>query len=1694
VATAEASDSGADLQVEASDDLPDEDEIRAVEEALAAADEIEEITEAEVDGDSGDAEVVSETAGDVEFTATPLDADDAVFDVDGREGTEAVLTLMQLGERDAWVDRAKWLYREAPEREQPEERASALLVVSELYAMAGEEEQAETVAREAVELAPSSPLAYRQLRGILMAKGSWTEVADALDAEARVAPSAGAKLHANCLGAEVARLLHGDADAANRRLDQAVRAVGDDLRPQITRLAQRLASTDELGEVSLTGEGVDGLSQATEVLKVLRSDGAEGEASSSPFALLLSARAALRKRDLPKAIDTLGNLEQLEEFAAGAAWLTSAIAAPHGELREHAIEALGRVSEGSHGAMATRAQAQRAIEAGDTDTAVDVANAAGEKVLTVAERLVISALSGERLTDLEEFIRRAVQGEVHAPLAAATAAVLTDPKTSAREVLDVGELLPRAAVALGRELAAAAQHRVVSSPSNDSEPAPESAPEVPEAPDSVEMALGGAVVKADSDSEVGDDSPTLPPAPAEDERSSATSDPSPPSSTAGAYEHLGLGMALRDRATELLEVDPVHGAARAVLLEHCYETKQVGRVAEALLESAELSGGLERERALASALLADIAGNQEQMLVDVDRALNAAPEDEAALRMSLSGAESTVAAANLTRFAESLDDPVRAALAYTEAGLGLMEQEGEEDAGEALLRRASEAQPDIPVAAFIGKYVAQAMGDDEGERYWLDQQRSVATEPGDAVAVTVRQALRLSADENEARAALLEEAHRALPADYCLRGLYEQAAGVTDDRAVWLSERLAAEGSDAAVLGLEAALASELTGDIEQAAASVSKAQEAGDDQLAPVFALRYAHEGHGTEAVVESLSAQIRQAQEPVQRRGLLTVLAGLEAKGQGDSAQASAALRSIIEDSPGDLPALFTLKSMLMASGSEEGLADVALSVARALDGPEAVGHAMLAARLRQASGDWDGFAEPVQIAFESNPNSIWAMRQMAALARSRGDHGQAAAVDHELADAAAAPIDEATLLLRGAQANLARGDDEGAAVLLGDVVDLWPRHPIALLERASLLERVGAPADAADAHEAAALACQGPKERAARLYKAATLWLSLDDQVGQAEGRRLLEAVAEVDPAYEDAFERLQAIYLAAGAKRELAALLASRLDQVTDPDERVRLEVMRGRVLVQAGAPTEARFALSAALEASPDNPDALSAYADVCAAEEDWDAVEQTLIQLGRLVADPEQQCDIYLRLGALYDEPLPNLERAEQAYQQVLKLAPDNTAAREKLVDLALRSGDTARAFEQQQGLIEAASSPHDKCLATVRLAEIHEAAGDLKQAEQTLVKARRTFSREARAMQALYDFYRRTGQDPAADMLLERAQAEVKRGLNAGRFEPALFAMVKVVAGLRNQADAAAIAEASLAAIQGEPAYVDGAGPLAGQPELDEHLAPDVFTPSFRSLLGATGALMEAAVPFNLQSLRAKPLPPHNAAVVERTREIAAGYGLPDVEVVCTNALQRVCVPARVEPPTLCFGLQLVTADNEPVREFLIHRALKVLQSRTAPLSRTAPIDLWPLVAAYLKLHSPSFEPQGVDPGKVNEFLAKMKAGGTPPVNPQVNLLASEVIGGIGNRASSLNTVSNSWGSRAALLAIGDPNVALEAVSWAHGAASGPPTSGPDRIKWIGRQAEARDLIAFSVSDGYTAARAVLGLEAPESIEVEPV
>src|SRR5262249_54929525 len=206
-------------------------------------------------------------------------------------------------------------------------------------------------------------------------------------------------------------------------------------------------------------------------------------------------------------------------------------------------------------------------------------------------------------------------------------------------------------------------------------------------------------------------------------------------------------------------------------------------------------------------------------------------------------------------------------------------------------------------------------------------------------------------------------------------------------------------------------------------------------------------------------------------------------------------------------------------------------------------------------------------------------------------------------------------ATLSLRAAQSAFKAGQTEDALAFLGHAIELVPAHIVAHLEIAALLEQTDNAAGAAAALESAALASVSLEERATNLYRAAVLWH--DKVVDVSRARQAFESVAEIDPSYRDVFQRLQAIYIAEGARAELAALLKRRLDAVTDPQERVEMEVLRGRALADVGDAAAAKLALAAALDANPDHVEALAAFGDVAFAEEDWSGAEQAWIRLAR---------------------------------------------------------------------------------------------------------------------------------------------------------------------------------------------------------------------------------------------------------------------------------------------------------------------------------------------------------------------------------------------------------------------------------------------------------------------------------------------
>lgn len=1532
---------------------------------------------------------------------------------------DANTVLVDAGMRDAWLDRAQMLRAEAEAMDDRAARGRTLLVASELFAMAGEETTALAVARESRELMPNSPLPSRQVRALLTRTGDRRAAFDLLEHETKVAPTPGARCHGALLASALAAAELGDGDLAARHLDFATRASPGDPRPHIQRICTLLsepgaadAASGALAKLRIP-ESVElaPLADATAELAALLAPQPHrvARSTSSPFDALLRARSALDGGDVSAAVQALEALQRGDStLSAGAAWLTAAVAAPRAETRSRAAAALAAVVDGSHGDVARRALAARAIESGDAQAAAAATQSADGGAFSLADRIALAALTRDGSSGLGEDVAGWIDsagydGELAALTAAATAA-LSNAADPGRRVPAVGSSHSRAATSLGRSLAAVAGQ-----------------------PDAGLM---------------------------QDE------------ALVGSLSSLG---------------EQTDGAALlALAIEVNVDAGAGGRVALAVSQWPG-EGVSERDRALAGAMLAEVAGETDRTIADLDRARAADPSHEGAARARAWHADPRAAAAILSELAQAVEAPTRAATLLTECAVRRIDADASEEA-EPLLRRAADLEPKLPLAVHLGERAARGRGDRDALVDWLRRRREISDDPIEQAHDLVREALLLSDAEGSPAASLLEQALRARPSDVGLRELYERLAPEPPaDYAAWRADRAnELTGADAARMALEAALEFERVGDVARAAACAHQAMAAGDDALAPISAYRSAMAGHGASDLFDGLLARARASEDPVEKVEIYERLADLDEFGRSDAASGLLWRRTILEEIPGHLPTLRRIAGALIGESRDEELEPIALAIAKALPGPEGAAHAMLAARLRLRIGSWDETREAVELAYKHEPRGIWALRQMAAHARAKNEHQLSVEADRQLLDRTDRPVEAATLALRAAQDAVRAGELETARDLLAAGVELAPTHLVVRLVQAKVLDQLGDHQGAAVAWEAAAAASLVPTERLKDLHEAQRLWLDHVKDVPRA--RAALEAIAEVDPSYGDVFSRLQAIYVAEGARAELATLLRRRLEGVSDPTERVEMEVLRGRALAEVGETGAAKHALATALEANPDHVDALRAFSDLCAAEGDWSGAEQAWIRLARLVSDPPAQVEIYLKLGELYDERVPNPERAELAYREILKRSNDESA-RERLVRLYRRVGDAGRAIEEQTVLITGATVPEAKCKRTCELAEIYEAGGDLKKSEATLLNARKTWPKDDYALASLVRFYQRTNQGPAAHVLLDRAVADARRALSTGRFEPFLFSTIATVADLRGRPDAARIAHATVAALEGQAAALEGAGNQAGDPRLDDLLAPEVMTPAFRELLLKTGPLLDTAVPFDLASIRATPLPPPYADTGEHIHQIAVAYGLPSIQVHASNALGAVIVPAGTSPPSLVIGHALLAAQRRDVLTFLVHRALKAIQANASAFSRTAPIDLWPLLAAYLRAFAPTWTPVGVDPQKLADAYGRVTRSMPARLDPQVGVLAADVIGSIGNRASTLNVVVNGWGDRAGLLAMGDPNVALTAIAWAGGHLNAPPAEGKDRVTWIGRNAEARELVVFSVSDGYADARARLGM-----------
>jgi len=1508
----------------------------------------------------------------------------------GFPGVELGGSLPKPGHPDEWTQRAEWIEAEARRIPDAPGRSRALVVASEMWALAGNLERARTAAQDA-NTAARAGIAGRQLRWLAAAAGDWKLVASTLEHELRGAPQSGARAHAAYLDAEIQRLCLADDAAANQRFEMLRSSEPDDPRAHLAKLGAALGTSARPPEHTLPASlAATRLGRALEQSRGLRAtEGtAEGQGAAAAFGVV---RRALARGDRLAAATALREIGNLEGLGDGAAWFSLALLSQEPSARADVLSRTLALTTGPDARLARRALAARAVEQRDAATLASALEPADD-AFTPAERLVIAALTEQSGDSVEPLANTVSEGEL-APLGAAVLAV------AGKTTPEAGTEAMRAAAALGRALA-----------------------------------------RSNGDTRLERLEPLL---------------------RTFVETHAGSATAA------LLELELATARRR-----HADVGVALGRFGEEANEQPS-----PRDRALARALVVELGADHAGARMAYADASEADPSFEGALRARLGVLDPDAQGSALAELAASTSDGTHGALLLLEAA----QRVGALDATrvDEWLKRAVTLEPALAIAFRTGEQQARAAADAERLADWLKARREVTPDEVERALDLVREALLLSDTKPAEAQLLLEGAIQLHPGDVGLRELHERLGGGRDgERGAWreTAAEHASEGTRA-LLELQAAFEYERAGDRANAARLAARAATSGG-ALARLTAERTAAGTPEAARLAEDLLARARAAEDRVEQRELYEALSELDRE-RGDTASVVLWQNAILEHAPESLPALRQLELAYAAEGRDEELEPICARLARTLPDLEGFAHARLAARFRAKSGAWATQRELAELAADRNPSSVWALRALAAHARAADEPEKAMDAHVRLEALVEHPLDKATLALRGAEAAARLGRFEQAKAELETCLELVPDHLVGLTTLSEVLEGLRDYAGAARALEVVAESSAVDAHRVSAWHQAAVLWL---DKVSDAErGRAALEHAIALDPEHEDAMARLQALLIEHGDRQALAQVLGRRLELAKDPEERVALEVQRGKLLAGVGEHAAARSALTAALDANPEHAGALEALADLSSTEGDWSSAEQALIRLVRHTPDPARQTQLYRRLGELYDTTLPNPERAELAYQEVLKRDPEDESATLRLVQIAGNLGQPNRAVELQSALLERAKTPAEKRDRTLGLGLVFEQiVKDKKRADQLFERARKEWPQDVNVLRAAVEYHRRSGEQRPAQMLVDRAATDARRALATGRFEALLFEVLGTVADLRGATDAAHVAEATLAALAGQPVAVRGAGNAVAKPDLDELLAPDLVTPALRTLLQRAGEVLDTAYGLDARTLRAAPLPAEAAALGEQARELAGAFGISNLEVLISPVLGPTCLATRSVPAQIVYGAALLERGDDATRYFLLVRALKLIQVRAATLARTVPTDLGPVVAGFLSALA-EYTPEGVDPKRLADAQKRVKAAIAKPFGGDVPMLALEVVGSLGSRASQLATALNQWANRTALLALGSPLTALRALALASSAEI--PAAGPDRMRWLGRHAEARDIAIYSVSEAYGEARRRLGL-----------
>lgn len=839
------------------------------------------------------------------------------------------------------------------------------------------------------------------------------------------------------------------------------------------------------------------------------------------------------------------------------------------------------------------------------------------------------------------------------------------------------------------------------------------------------------------------------------------------------------------------------------------------------------------------------------------------------------------------------------------------------------------------------------------------------------------------------------------------------------------------------------------------------------------------------TEIALERLSGVAQRLFEAVRRsegkakQDAFRALTEYHLYERGDVRSAALSLRSLLEVDPTDLVALVALERISMEAGDRKELLRIEEKLCATLSHPSDIdAHSRFAVRLRLASMDASGGAgdDLLLAAFDAGASSPWLLRRVEGAALERGSNELRARALLALAEDAPEMDERAALTLQAAEALARSGEANEALQRVQSLAGAQASHPYVLESLAWHLLRVGRHAEAVKAFSSAAQDAQAPGRGALLWSMAGSL---LADHLEDLDGARAaLEEAARRDLSAPGVFERLRRFYGDARETAKLAELIERRLALGAEPALELELHLAQAEVCSHLADSEGTLRALQKALAIAPTNEEALRRSAEEAMALGRWSHAAEILVDYGRLQKDRERLRWVFMTLGEIYDTHLPDLRRAEVAYRRVLQLAPNDVQAIERLALVLHRDDQIEPAIAAMRQLIHHLTDVGARRVRRFTLSKWIEESGDLKGAESELEHARREDPTSHAVIAALASFYDRIGESTSKAVHLERAAGDYRRALEGDFTRPRLWVGMMTTLVELGRSDAARCAASAAIALGVDDetlrsctdarGVVPGGGRAAADASLDELMAPEAIDTATRTFFRLAQETLEAMLPFDLKQWRAEKLGGRDP-YRKQASALGESFGLSDVRVFVTSAAPRVCVPVATQPPTILVGNELLRTLEEPEREFLFVRALKILVTHLCPAIRCQPEELRAAIGGIIHTFDLSFDLPGVDSTTLAEMARRAQKQIPRKVRSELASVAIEVGRSKTFDPSILGVAAAELGNRAALLYTGDAPAGVGALL-ALGQAE--TLERQERAAMIHAMPEPLALIRFALSD----------------------